>query len=103
MAELVLDLVPMEERPGWSSNMIAERWRVLSGAVPDALDLQFTADAYTAGDPIALQLRAMNMTYESIKERGALMVIPTGMNQSMDPGIMGMAAASYRTEEGGGQ
>lgn len=45
----------------------------------------------------AMRLRAMNMTYESIKERGALMVIPSGMNESMDPGIIGLAAAGFRT------
>jgi len=47
-------------------------------------------------DNIAMQLRAMNMTYESIKERGALMVIPSGMAGSMDPGIVGLAAAGFR-------
>ncbi len=45
-------------------------------------------------DPIALQLRAMNMTYESIKERGALMVIPSDMNSSMS-GFVGMASAGF--------
>ncbi len=45
-------------------------------------------------DPTALQIRAMNMTYESIKERGALMVVPTDMVSSMG-GMMGMAAASF--------
>lgn len=45
----------------------------------------------------AMRLRAMNMTYESIKERGALMVIPSSMNDSMDPGIIGLAAAGFRT------
>lgn len=44
----------------------------------------------------AMRLRAMNMTYESIKERGALMVIPSGMVESMDPGVLGLAAAGYR-------
>jgi regulator of protease activity HflC (stomatin/prohibitin superfamily) len=34
-------------------------------------------------DPIALRIRAMNMTYESIKERGALMVVPSDMVSSM--------------------
>ncbi len=44
----------------------------------------------------AMQLRAMNMTYESIKERGALMVIPSGMADSMNNGALGMAAAGFR-------
>ncbi len=43
-------------------------------------------------DPIALQLRAMNMTYESIKEKGALMVIPSGMADSINPGVVGLAS-----------
>ncbi len=43
-------------------------------------------------NPTALKIRAMNMTYESIKEHGALMVIPSGMADAMDPGILGLAA-----------
>lgn len=44
----------------------------------------------------AMQLRAMNMTYESVKERGALMVIPSGMADSMNTGVIGMAAMGFR-------
>jgi regulator of protease activity HflC (stomatin/prohibitin superfamily) len=44
----------------------------------------------------AMQLRAMNMTYESVKERGALMVIPSGMADSMNTGVLGMAAMGFR-------
>lgn len=45
----------------------------------------------------AMQLRAMNMTYESIKENGALMVVPSGMAESLNTGVIGMAAAAFRT------
>jgi len=45
---------------------------------------------------VAMQLRAMNMTYESVKERGALMVIPSGMADAMDPGVLGLAAMGFR-------
>ena len=45
-------------------------------------------------NPVALQIRAMNMTYESIKERGALMVVPTEMVSSMS-GMVGMASAAF--------
>jgi uncharacterized membrane protein YqiK len=41
------------------------------------------ASAVYRRDPIALRIRAMNMTYESIKERGALMVVPSDMVGSM--------------------
>jgi regulator of protease activity HflC (stomatin/prohibitin superfamily) len=46
------------------------------------------ASAVYRRDPVALRIRAMNMTYESIKERGALMVVPSDM-----VGAMGGAAA----------
>ncbi len=49
-------------------------------------------------DKTAMRLRAMNMTYESIKERGALMVVPSGMSNSLDMGAIGMAAAAFRAE-----
>lgn len=50
-------------------------------------------------NPIALRIRAMNMTYESIKERGALMVVPSGMTESLDSGGFGLAALGFdRTE-----
>lgn len=41
------------------------------------------ASAVYRRDPTALRIRAMNMTYESIKERGALMVVPSDMVGSM--------------------
>jgi len=63
-----------------------------------AHEMQLAAETYR-NDPTAMQLRAMNMTYESIKERGALIVIPTGMTHSIDPGIMGIAASGSRIEE----
>lgn len=50
-------------------------------------------------NPTALRLRAMNMTYESIKERGALMVIPSGMAESINPGVIGLASAAFKPPE----
>jgi len=44
-------------------------------------------------NPTALQLRAMNMLYEGMKEKGALMLIPTTAVESMGMGGMLGAAA----------
>ncbi len=45
------------------------------------------------GDPTALHLRAMNMLYEGLKEKGALMLIPSSAVESMGMGgLMGAAA-----------
>ena len=45
------------------------------------------------GDPTALHLRAMNMLYEGLKEKGALMLIPSSAVESMGMGgLLGAAA-----------
>ncbi|MEP6918640.1 MAG: slipin family protein [Acidobacteriota bacterium] len=48
-------------------------------------------------NPIALQLRAMNMLYEGLKEKGALMLIPSSAVDSLGMGGM-MGAAALRQE-----
>ena len=55
-AEIALELVPLAERNEMSSRDIALRWRELVGAIPDAVKLNFSADAFSAGDPIDFQL-----------------------------------------------
>ncbi len=43
-------------------------------------------------NPVAMNLRAMNMLYESIAKRGSLMVVPSGLADSLNlPGIAGLA------------
>jgi regulator of protease activity HflC (stomatin/prohibitin superfamily) len=45
--------------------------------------------------PAALNLRAMNMLYESIVKRGSLMVVPSSLADSLNvPGIMGLTGAA---------
>jgi regulator of protease activity HflC (stomatin/prohibitin superfamily) len=48
-------------------------------------------------DPTALHLRAMNMLYEGLKEKGALMLIPSSAVESMGMGGM-LGAAALRQE-----
>jgi regulator of protease activity HflC (stomatin/prohibitin superfamily) len=55
------------------------------------------ADTYRS-NPTALHLRAMNMLYEGLKEKGALMVVPSSAVETMGLGtIMGAAALDPRT------
>jgi regulator of protease activity HflC (stomatin/prohibitin superfamily) len=49
-------------------------------------------------NPVALHLRAMNMLYEGLKEKGALMLIPSSAVESMGMGGM-LGAAALRQEE----
>jgi regulator of protease activity HflC (stomatin/prohibitin superfamily) len=57
-----------------------------------AHSFQEAAKAYQQ-NPTALHLRAMNMLYEGLKEKGALMLIPSSAVESMGMGgLMGAAA-----------
>jgi len=57
-----------------------------------AHSFQEAAKAYQS-NPTALHLRAMNMLYEGLKEKGALMLIPSSAVESMCMGgLMGAAA-----------
>lgn len=52
------------------------------------------ADAYR-DHPAAMNLRAMNMLYESIAKRGSLMVVPSGLADSLNvPSLMGVMGAT---------
>ena len=48
-------------------------------------------------NPTALHLRAMNMLYEGLKEKGALMLIPSSAVESMGMGGM-LGAAAMRQQ-----
>jgi regulator of protease activity HflC (stomatin/prohibitin superfamily) len=50
------------------------------------------------GNPTALHLRAMNMLYEGLKEKGALMLVPSSAVESMGMGGL-LGAAALRQEK----
>jgi regulator of protease activity HflC (stomatin/prohibitin superfamily) len=53
-------------------------------------------------NPTALHLRAMNMLYEGLKEKGALMLVPSTAVESMGMGgLLGAAALRQQTLAGG--
>ena len=49
-------------------------------------------------NPTALHLRAMNMLYEGLKEKGALMLVPSSAVESMGMGGL-LGAAAYRQQQ----
>jgi hypothetical protein len=58
--------------------------RVILGSAEAEIAAKFVEAARTyAGEPAALHLRAMNIIYETTKERGATILIPTSMVDSM--------------------
>lgn len=72
--------------------------RVILGAAEAEIASRFV-DAATiyASQPGALQLRAMNIIYETTKERGTTILIPSSMVDSMNPAALTAIALGTRT------
>ena len=68
--------------------------RVILGSAEAAIAGKFVeaAEIY-AGHPVALQLRAMNIIYETTKERGATILMPSSMVDSLNPSAATLALA----------
>ena len=61
--------------------------RVILGAAEAEIAQKFVQAARTyADDPVALHLRGMNMLYESVKERGSTIIVPSSAVDSMNLG-----------------
>jgi regulator of protease activity HflC (stomatin/prohibitin superfamily) len=77
--------------------------RVILGSAEAAIAGKFVeaADIY-AGHPGALQLRAMNIIYETTKERGATILLPSSMVDSLNPSTtLALAFASKAAPDRG--
>jgi regulator of protease activity HflC (stomatin/prohibitin superfamily) len=91
--------IPMALQDAMSRQAQAERERqarVLLGQAEVEVAQKFLDAAKTYSEnPAALQLRAMNIIYETTKERGATILIPTSMIDAMNPGgILGLVKAA---------
>ena len=68
--------------------------RVILGSAEAAIAGKFVeASQIYAGHPVALQLRAMNIIYETTKERGATILMPSSMVDSLNPSAATLALA----------
>jgi len=79
--------IPVALQDAMSRQAQAEREkeaRVILGSAEAEIAAKFVEAARTYGsDPAALHLRAMNIIYETTKERGATILMPTSMVDSM--------------------
>ncbi len=91
--------IPVQLQDAMSRQAQAERERqarIILGTAEQEVAQKFVeaADIY-ARNPAALQLRAMNIIYETTKERGTTILIPSSMVDSMNPGsVLGLAGAA---------
>src|SRR5579862_5356904 len=89
--------IPVALQDAMSRQAQAEREkqaRVILGSAEAAIAGKFVeAAAVYAGHPWALQLRAMNIIYETTKERGATILMPSSMVDSLNPSATTLALA----------
>jgi regulator of protease activity HflC (stomatin/prohibitin superfamily) len=82
-----------------------KRARIILGEAEMEIAKSFeSASRVYQDNPTALHLRAMNMLYEGLKEKGALMLVPSTAVESMGMGgLLGAAALRQSTLTGGTQ
>ncbi len=95
-------IVPKELEDALSRQAQAERERearvILGSTEADIAESFRKAAEVYKNDPTALQLRAMNMIYESIRNKGGLVLAPASALETMNLGtILGTAAYGAKT------
>ncbi|MGZ5927968.1 MAG: slipin family protein [Rhizomicrobium sp.] len=97
--------IPANLQDAMSRQAQAEREkqaRVILGSAEEEIAQKFVnAAKLYAQSPEALQLRAMNIIYETTKERGATILMPTSMVDAMNPGAAAFALNMARNDAGG--
>jgi regulator of protease activity HflC (stomatin/prohibitin superfamily) len=97
--------IPKNLEDAMSRQAQAERERqarIILGQAETEIAAKFSEAAIQyQNNPVALHLRAMNMLYEAIKEKGAMVVVPSTAVETMGfGGIMGTVALAQPKTEG---
>ena len=94
--------IPVALQDAMSRQAQAEREkqaRIILGSAEAEIASKFVDAARVYADyPTALQLRAMNIIYETTKERGTTILIPSSMVDSMNPSTALTLALSAKTD-----
>lgn len=93
-------VIPEELQDAMSREAQAERERrarIILGAAETEIARNFvTAARIYDESPVALQLRAMNILHEGLKEKGGLVVTPSGVADSLNFGAMAAVAQALK-------
>lgn len=89
--------IPQELQDAMSREAQAQRERharIILGTAETEISEKFAVAAeHYRDNPIALQLRAMNMLYEAIKEKGSMVIVPSSAVETMGlGGVLGTSA-----------
>lgn len=94
-------IIPSELSAAMSKQAQAERERqarIILGTAETEISKKFAeASKEYLNNPVALQLRGMNMLFEGLKEKGSLMIVPSSALETMNLGAMGGMAALAET------
>jgi regulator of protease activity HflC (stomatin/prohibitin superfamily) len=97
--------IPADLEDAMSRQAQAERERqarIILGTAETEISERFVkaGDAYE-GKPLALHLRAMNMLYEAIKEKGSMVIVPSSAVETMGlGGLSGLTALGKDVPKG---
>ena len=90
-------VIPEELSDAMSKQAQAERERqarIILGTAETEISEKFEeASRRYLNNPVALQLRGMNMLFEGLKEKGSLIIVPSSALESMNLGAIGGLAA----------
>lgn len=92
-------IIPQALEDAMSKQAQAERERqarIILGTAETEIAAKFVeAAAPYANNPVAVHLRAMNMLYEGLKEKGSIIIVPSTAVETMNLGaVTGLAALS---------
>jgi regulator of protease activity HflC (stomatin/prohibitin superfamily) len=94
-------VIPSDLADAMSKQAQAERERqarIILGTAETEISEKFAdASRQYQNNPVALQLRGMNMLFEGLKEKGSLIIVPSAALESMNMGAIGGLAALSET------
>jgi regulator of protease activity HflC (stomatin/prohibitin superfamily) len=96
-------IIPQGLADAMSKQAQAERERkarVILGTAETEIAEKFAkASEQYINNPVALQLRGMNMLYEGLKEKGSMVIVPSSALDSMNLGVIGGLVSLAKANE----
>ncbi len=96
-------VIPSALADAMSKQAQAERERqarIILGTAETEISEKFAqASRNYHNNPVALQLRGMNMLFEGLKEKGSLIIVPSSALESMNLGAIGGMTALAKSED----
>jgi len=96
-------VIPSALADAMSKQAQAERERqarIILGTAETEISTKFAeASKQYENNPVALQLRGMNMLFEGLKEKGSLIIVPSSALESMNLGAIGGLSALAKSNE----